>query len=100
MNPDNFILERDAVMRPYTADVAAYCAPFSCEDSDLDEFFSKDASSMKPNCWEKHMPGLTQLILRRFWVWQLWQMTASKQSLSPIPRETDCNEVSQMPNAE
>lgn len=43
MNPSSFILERDAVMRPYTADVAAYCAPFSCEDSDLDEFFSKDA---------------------------------------------------------
>lgn len=43
MNPDSFILERDAVMRPYTAEVAAYCAPFSCEDSDLDEFFSKDA---------------------------------------------------------
>lgn len=30
MNPGSFILERDAVMRPYTADVAAYCAPFSC----------------------------------------------------------------------
>ena len=43
MNLDSFILERDAVMRPYTADVATYCAPFSCEDSDLDEFFSKDA---------------------------------------------------------
>lgn len=43
MSPDSFILERDAVMRPYTADVAAYCMPFSCEDSDLDEFFSKDA---------------------------------------------------------
>lgn len=43
MNPGSFILERDAVMRSYTADVAAYCAPFSCEDSDLDEFFSKDA---------------------------------------------------------
>lgn len=38
-----FILERDAVMRPYTAEVASYCAPFSCEDSDLDEFFSRDA---------------------------------------------------------
>lgn len=43
MSPDNFILEREAVMQPYTADVATYCAPFSCEDSDLDEFFSKDA---------------------------------------------------------
>ena len=43
MNPGSFILERDAVMLPYTADVAAYCAPFSCEDSDLDEFFSEDA---------------------------------------------------------
>ena len=28
MNPGSFILERDAVMRSYTADVAAYCAPF------------------------------------------------------------------------
>ena len=43
MNSDRFILERDAVMQPYTAEVAAYCAPFSCEDSDLDEFLSKDA---------------------------------------------------------
>ncbi|MDE6265816.1 MAG: GNAT family N-acetyltransferase [Muribaculaceae bacterium] len=30
-------------MRPYTAEVATYCAPFSCEDTDLDEFFSNDA---------------------------------------------------------
>ncbi|MDE6649899.1 MAG: GNAT family N-acetyltransferase [Muribaculaceae bacterium] len=30
-------------MRPYTADVAAYCDIFSCDDSDLDEFFYKDA---------------------------------------------------------
>lgn len=37
------ILERDAVMQPYTADIAAYCTPFSCEDNDLDDFFSKDA---------------------------------------------------------
>lgn len=43
MNPGSFILERDAVMQPYTADVAAYCEPFSCNDNDLDEFFSKDA---------------------------------------------------------
>ena len=39
----DFLLERDAVMRPYSQEVASYCAPFSCEDSDLDEFFSKDA---------------------------------------------------------
>lgn len=43
MSPDKFVLERDAVLRPYTVDVAAYCVPFSCDDSDLDEFFSKDA---------------------------------------------------------
>ena len=43
MTANNFILERDAVMRPYTADVASYCVPFSCDDNDLDEFFSKDA---------------------------------------------------------
>lgn len=36
-------LERDAVMMPYTTEVAAYCEPFSCKDNDLDEFFSKDA---------------------------------------------------------
>lgn len=39
----DFALERDAVMRPYTEDVAAYCVPFSCQDTDLDEFFAKDA---------------------------------------------------------
>lgn len=38
-----FILERDSIMRPYTHDVAEYCAPFSCADRDLDDFFSKDA---------------------------------------------------------
>ena len=43
MTPDKFILERDAVMQPYTQDIAEYCDPFSCEDSDLDEFFAKDA---------------------------------------------------------
>lgn len=43
MKEDCFNLERDAVMRPYTVEVADYCAPFSCADSDLDEFFSKDA---------------------------------------------------------
>lgn len=41
-SPD-FVLERDAVMRPYSEDIAAYCAPFSCQDIDLDEFFAKDA---------------------------------------------------------
>lgn len=40
---NNFTLEQDAVMLPYTTEVAAYCKPFSCDDSDLDEFFSKDA---------------------------------------------------------
>ncbi|MDE7374379.1 MAG: GNAT family N-acetyltransferase [Odoribacter sp.] len=30
-------------MRPYTREVAEYCLPFSCQDKDLDEFFSKDA---------------------------------------------------------
>ena len=43
MNSDRFILERDAVMLPYTANIASYCESFSCEDNDLDEFFSKDA---------------------------------------------------------
>lgn len=43
MNTDNFILERDAVMRPYTTEAAVYCAPFTCCDNDLDEFFAKDA---------------------------------------------------------
>ncbi len=40
---EQFILERDAVMLPYTKDVAAYCVPFSCQNHDLDEFFSKDS---------------------------------------------------------
>lgn len=40
---NSFSLARDAVRRPYTEEVAEYCAPFCCDDHDLDEFFSKDA---------------------------------------------------------
>lgn len=54
MNQNRFILERDAVMQLYTADVAAYCAPFSCDDNDLDEFFSKDSF-----LYEKELLGKT-----------------------------------------
>lgn len=39
----SFILERDAIMRPYTKEVASYCVPFRCDDIDLDEFFASDA---------------------------------------------------------
>lgn len=38
-----FNLTIDAIRLPYTKDVATYCAPFSCEDNDLDEFFATDA---------------------------------------------------------
>lgn len=38
-----FILEQDTVRKPYSANIAEYCDPFSCGDKDLDEFFSKDA---------------------------------------------------------
>lgn len=40
---NNFLLERDAIMQSYTTDVAAYCVPFHCDESDLDEFFATDA---------------------------------------------------------
>ena len=40
---DSFFLERDSIMRPYSAEVAEYCIPFKCDDKDLDEFFSRDA---------------------------------------------------------
>ena len=33
----------DAIRLPYTKEVASYCAPFICEDKDLDEFFAQDA---------------------------------------------------------
>ncbi len=39
----SFRLEQDAIMRPYTKEVASYCEPFRCEDIDLDEFFASDA---------------------------------------------------------
>lgn len=38
-----FNLSEDAKRLPYTEDVASFCIPFSCNDHDLDEFFSKDA---------------------------------------------------------
>lgn len=40
---NQFILEKDAIMRPYSREVAAYCNPFYCKDEDLDEFFAQDA---------------------------------------------------------
>lgn len=39
----NFNLSEKAKRLPYTKAVAAFCAPFSCNDQDLDDFFSKDA---------------------------------------------------------
>lgn len=38
-----FNLSEDAKRLPYTEEVADFCTPFSCNDHDLDEFFSKDA---------------------------------------------------------
>lgn len=38
-----FRLEHDAVMIPYTAEAVEYCTDFDCGDSDLNEFFSRDA---------------------------------------------------------
>lgn len=38
-----FSLGHDAISRPYTKEVADYCEAFHCGDSDLDEFFAKDA---------------------------------------------------------
>ena len=40
---DNFVLERDTVRLLYNKEIAEYCAPFYCDDKDLDEFFAKDA---------------------------------------------------------
>lgn len=43
---DNFVgfdLSEDAKRLPFTEAVASFCFPFTCNDHDLDEFFSKDA---------------------------------------------------------
>lgn len=42
-NNFRFSLEDDATRLPYTTEIASYCAPFHCDDKDLDEFFAKDA---------------------------------------------------------
>lgn len=39
----SFSLANNAIRLPYTKEVASYCAPFICEDKDLDEFFAQDA---------------------------------------------------------
>lgn len=44
MNSENkFSLKRDAIRRQYTEEVANYCEPFHCDDTDLDDFFLKEA---------------------------------------------------------
>lgn len=42
-NNIRFNLAKEAEKLPYTREVASYCFPFSCEDDDLDDFFSNDA---------------------------------------------------------
>lgn len=42
-NYPRFDLSEDAKRLPYTEGVASFCLPFSCNDHDLDEFFSNDA---------------------------------------------------------
>lgn len=42
-NTHDFNLAMDATRLPYTLEDASYCAPFCCQDKDLDEFFAKDA---------------------------------------------------------
>ena len=42
-NFSGFNLAKDAIRLPYTEEVASYCVSFSCQNQDLDEFFSKDA---------------------------------------------------------
>lgn len=39
----DFNLARDAVRLPYVKEVAVHCAPFCCDDKDLDDFFLNDA---------------------------------------------------------
>lgn len=38
----SFSFVEETVMLPYTRQVAEYCSPFCCGDSDLDEFFGHD----------------------------------------------------------
>lgn len=42
-NSKRFDLSEDAKRLPYTKEVASFCLPFTCENYDLDEFFSNDA---------------------------------------------------------
>ena len=39
----NFNLAQNAIRLPFTREVASYCAPFSCNNPDLDDFFANDA---------------------------------------------------------
>ncbi|MDE6309680.1 MAG: GNAT family N-acetyltransferase [Muribaculaceae bacterium] len=39
----SFCLAYDATRLPYTEEVASYCESFSCNNVDLDDFFTKDA---------------------------------------------------------
>lgn len=47
----------ETIMIPYTREVAEYCNPFCCGDSDLDEFFAHDVflyeteMLSKAYCW-------------------------------------------------
>jgi GNAT superfamily N-acetyltransferase len=43
MNPDRGFLETECFMEPLTGEVLSQCVPFSCGDTELDEFFNDEA---------------------------------------------------------
>lgn len=62
----NIVLERDSYMQPFTHQVADYCAPFSCKDKDLDEFFSEDTFHYEAELLGKTYAWISRPTLLKF----------------------------------
>lgn len=57
---DEYSFVDNTFMVPYSRAVAEYCDPFSCGDSDLDEYFAEDAF-----LYERELLGKTYCWINR-----------------------------------
>lgn len=91
VNNNCFSLNKDAIKVPYTEEIASYCIPFSCENQDLDEFFSKDALLYDTELLGKTYAWLDAGDTKRI----LALVTLANDSVKlPHRQKTDCNAVS------
>ncbi len=83
----------ETIMMPYTKEVADYCDPFCCGDTDLDEFFSHDVflyeSELlsKAYCWIRRSKPNEIVAIATFSFDGIKTVTLDKPSRNSLQRQ-------------